>query len=452
MISTEAAAIGELYQNWTTESHDSAEADKEKAVPPAFDLGVELKYIQEFGDSYQPFFDKNALYYIMEAYGHVPKVVYEHSVLEDADGNITLYIDALHKSARESYQEPVGFDAPQWYTDRAQKDYQTVVNLEDQLKGATDGDIFVEVSPTEYDITVEEREKCGFGHHSFVRVHQLSRNERGEKILVSRALREYLDLGGHEQLFKTLTDVQITGENLIGTVAKLRPDLNVHDIQSDTDINSVQSLIDELYACTPEATKIIPPEEDLYFSTSQHVKDQFDLQKDWLQEIFVMLREGPDSESVAAWQQEVERKFHGWEMAMKTLVQNKGTVPDIPQELIAAGMPVGDFRDYFMSMDYSAGSSSCGNGSGFGMEMGGGSSFNGETYSGNMSYGGMTGRFNELMGQKCATCGLSDEDNHYHCPGIRYGGEPCNQWYADETDVPRDKRTKKCSCGFSFNC
>ncbi|MEN9327887.1 MAG: hypothetical protein RI947_695 [Candidatus Parcubacteria bacterium] len=455
MASIEAVSIGETYESWKPDTRPSVETEQEN-VPPAFDLAHELKYIQQLGDSYYSFFNKEALYYIMETYGRVPKVVYQHSVLEDDDGNVTLYIDALHKTARESYQEPVSFDAPEWYTKRAEKDYRAVLTLEQQLKGAQDGDVFLEVSPTEYDIDVEERKKCGFGYQSFVRVHQLSQNEQGEKILISRALREYLDQDGHVNLFKTLTGTEVNGSDLLGTVVKLRPDLNLHDVQNEGDILSVQNLIDQIYESTPETAKIVPPEEDLFYSTNQRVKEQFDSQESWLKEIFVMLREGPDTESVAAWQAEVERQFHGWETALKTLIRNDGITPEEAHQLTEQQATLGgvaDFRDYFMAMEYSAGSNSCGNGSGFGMDMGGdGASFNGETYSGSMSYGGMTGRYNERMGQACSTCGLSSADNHYHCPGIRFGGEPCNKWYDDETDIPHEKRTKKCSCGFTFNC
>ena len=110
------------------------------------------------------------------------------------------------------------------------------------------------------------------------------------------------------------------------------------------------------------------------------------------------------------------------------------------------------FRDYFMDMSYAPGSNSCGNGAGFGLGDGFGSSFGGDAYSGEMSYQGMTAQYDEKMGPKCSVCGLSSADNHYHCPGIKYGGEPCNQWYASEIGVDHDKRTKKCTCGFTFNC
>lgn len=43
----------------------------------------------------------------------------------------------------------------------------------------------------------------------------------------------------------------------------------------------------------------------------------------------------------------------------------------------------------------------------------------------------------------CSGCGLSSKDNHYHCLN-------CNQRYADETN--KENRTKKCTCGFKFNC
>ncbi len=45
----------------------------------------------------------------------------------------------------------------------------------------------------------------------------------------------------------------------------------------------------------------------------------------------------------------------------------------------------------------------------------------------------------------CNHCQESSVDNHYHCT-------QCNKKYADETNKKSSERTKKCSCGFKFNC
>lgn len=46
---------------------------------------------------------------------------------------------------------------------------------------------------------------------------------------------------------------------------------------------------------------------------------------------------------------------------------------------------------------------------------------------------------------ECEECGLSSEDNHYHCPD-------CQKSYADETSRAPEDRTKSCACGFEFEC
>ncbi|HWY80163.1 MAG TPA: hypothetical protein VNW29_07435 [Candidatus Sulfotelmatobacter sp.] len=50
-------------------------------------------------------------------------------------------------------------------------------------------------------------------------------------------------------------------------------------------------------------------------------------------------------------------------------------------------------------------------------------------------------------GSICPTCNQSSADNHYHCPGPE-----CNRKYSNETQLDAGARTKKCNCGFEFNC
>lgn len=435
------------------EQPKNTERREEPAMPPAFDLAHELAYIQEYGNDYYSFFSKEALYYVMETYGRVPRVEYYHSLREDEAGNVSLYIDAIQKTARESYAEPVSFDAPDWYTKRAEKDLKAIVSLEEQLKDASETDVFLEISPTEYDISVDERERCGFGYQSFVRLHQIGRNEQGERILVSRALREYLDAEGHAELAITLAGEAAEGGELLGSVFKLQPELSITDIRHDGDVQSVQNLIDQIYDRTPSIRKIVPPPEDLFYATSTQVREQFEKQESWLHDIFTLMEEGPDRESVAEWQAEVERQFHGWEMAMKALIHTGGDEDRALEEAEEeSGTYGGGFRDTFVGMDYTPGGNSCGNGAGFGGAGDMGTSTSIAMAEGAMNYAGLSGRYDKLMGQKCAVCGLSSADEHYHCPGIKEGGYSCNKWYASELDKPRDQWTKKCTCGFEFSC
>ncbi|MBA3723875.1 MAG: hypothetical protein H0W89_03185 [Candidatus Levybacteria bacterium] len=60
---------------------------------------------------------------------------------------------------------------------------------------------------------------------------------------------------------------------------------------------------------------------------------------------------------------------------------------------------------------------------------------------------GEFGTQSEPGSNTCSDCGGDASDNHYHCPEA-----DCAKWYADETNVSADKRTKKCNCGFEFGC
>ena len=165
-------------------SHDllEGEAVSETSITPfAFDLSREYELAQEYGGNYKKYFIENAHYYAKESYGRVPVSEYEHKILTFSDGSAKLVLGPDNMSARQSYLEPaLDISKPEWYRKRSMADVKWVDSIQLQLAEASEGDTFIDISPTEYGVSVEERKKWGYGYHSFARVHKLV-IENGEK-------------------------------------------------------------------------------------------------------------------------------------------------------------------------------------------------------------------------------------------------------------------------------
>ncbi len=65
--------------------------------------------------------------------------------------------------------------------------------------------------------------------------------------------------------------------------------------------------------------------------------------------------------------------------------------------------------------------------------------------SGGSSAGGGSASGREGLLGTCGVCGSSTADDHYHC-------EECPRKYDSERNTPPENRTKKCPCGFKFDC
>lgn len=350
----------------------------EEQKPFAFDLAREYDLIQRHGDSYYDFFIAQSHYYAKESYGKVPNVEYEHLIERDSEGNIKLrFRDPLATFAEESYAGPV-LDArfPVWYRKRAAADVRWTIAIQESLKDALPGDTFADLSPTEFDVSIEDRKKWGFGWHSFARVHRLI-VEDGQEKLVSRAIRNYLDFPEQQRLSEILS-----GERLgLGDVGKLKEGM---------DIGHVNKFIQDLWGQTPLERKINPPEDQIVKSEQEMNSDLGKLDF-WLNRVFVLMKNSASEELVL-------REFRGWENALKAAVEvesagfNNGKNTIYPDSMM----------EYFMEQGYIPGANGCGAGSGF-SKLG-----NTVTIFGKMDYLSMTknnGDYKFDQPGPCVTCG-----------------------------------------------
>lgn len=363
--------------------YPESETLTEKRVPFAFDLEIEYQHIREYGEGYRPFFLEQAHYFAKESYGKVPLVEYEHRV---KDGVLVYEVSGKKIKARDSYRrQSVDTSLPDWYRARAFGDLRWVDNLERHLSQAGDGDLFFDLSPTSFQISLEERQRWGFGTHSFVRLHQVVGEGRLKK-LVSRAPRNYLDLPEQARLFEAISGRHIEGQYLLGEVAK---------IDRGTEIGHVQKLVDDLYRQTPAERKIIPPQNDQIIADSQEMDAHLVRLDWWLNNIFDLMA-GEASKNV------IEKQFHGWENAVKDLVrrgtkskqlgQTQQYYPDEDWFLQA------QIVDYYTQQPYFLESNSCGRGSGFSR------SEISRTEAGPMDYLGLTNKKDEWKKGDCRRC------------------------------------------------
>lgn len=396
-------------------SHDilPIQETPQKSAPFAFDLGREFELTQKFGNSYKKHFLENAHYYAKESYGRVPVSEYEHKILENEDGSICLALGPDNQSARECYLTPAqDTSRPEWYRRRSMGDVRWVDAIEKALVDSSEGDTFIDLSPTEFNVTVKERKAWGYGYHSFARIHKIV-VENGQKKLVSRAVRNYLDAPEQEELFEKLAGERVDVDSMLGVVAK---------VDNGTSQGYIKSLSEELYKKTPDGRKIIPPEEYIKNIKSEQEMD-CELQKvdAWLTVVFEMMQRGESPAKIVS-------QFRGWENAVKDYVEGKCDLKqfenitlDGMREAVVSG---NSLVTSFVNRQYSPGANGCGLGSGFGVERN----------DGTMSYESMT------------------KTTEGDCPEIKCGNKEkrCN-WIASESEVDEitSGRLTKCpKCGW----
>ncbi len=396
-------------------SHDilPIQETPQKSAPFAFDLGREFELTQKFGNSYKKHFLENAHYYAKESYGRVPVSEYEHKILENEDGSVCLALGPDNQSARECYLNPAQDKSkPEWYRRRSMGDVRWVDAIEKALVDSSEGDTFIDLSPTEFNVTVKERKAWGYGYHSFARIHKIV-VENGQKKLVSRAVRNYLDAPEQEELFEKLAGERVDVDSMLGVVVK---------VDNGTSQGYIKALSEELYKKTPDSRKIIPPEEYIKNIKSEQEMD-CELQKvdAWLTVVFEMMQRGESPAKIVS-------QFRGWENAVKDYVEGKSDLKqfenitlDGMREAVVSG---NSLVTSFVNRQYSPGANGCGLGSGFGVERN----------DGTMSYESMT------------------KTTEGDCPEIKCGNKEkrCN-WIASESEVDEitSGRLTKCpKCGW----
>lgn len=355
---------------------------------------------------------------------------------------MTLEVGPQRDSARKSYEKPVWDTAlPLWYRQRAATDVNWTANIEELLQDAQVGDMFIDMSPTEFQVDIKERKKWAFGWHSFIRLHQLVK-ENGEEFIVSKAIRNYLDLPEQLTLFKTFYGTDVHPYHLLGTVAKVPLGVNA---------GHIKKMADDLYEATPADRKIIP-EGDEVSKEEAEMNNNLKNWQPWLERIFAMMKQGVSPHII-------EKEFHGWEMAIKDAVKGETVyIPSLggfdPQNFSIIDLSI---VRHYTSQEYAPVGGSCGTGSGIKKRNPWGLP-NIVMTDDLMTYESMSDDIEEELSTEsnfCKPCGKENTDDHYHCPTP----EGCGKKYASERDKPASQRTKVCSgtkngkpCGFEFGC
>lgn len=318
----------------------------------AFDLGVARQYALQHGYSYKNDFLKDVRYYANETYGKVSADVYSHEIKDREDGHseIGFYRGTEWVSANESYAKVANdVTKPEWYRLRAQRDWQWVLNIEAKLnetKGQEDIP-WVDVSPTAYKVSLEERRKANFNLHSFARVHWRSGNK-----LVSVAYRNYLDESSQPEFFKALTGKDSTTGEMLGKVENLKEGVAV------TDVNNIAQAI---YDATPKHQRVEIPEEEKDMKDKKEMKDYMHMTQPLLDSLYNQMVNPRVSNA------RVLENFKTWEKMLKALT--KGETVDIDAIRYSHKSTLHKKRaqkelQRFQMMDYNPGRNDCGNGVG----------------------------------------------------------------------------------------
>jgi hypothetical protein len=298
--------------------------------------------------------------------------------------------------------------------------------MEKRLQNAREGESFVDFSPTEYDVSIWDRKKWGYGYHSFVRLHKVV-VENGEKKLVSRAIRNYLDAPEQSEFFESLTGDRVKTNEMLGRVAKIDPAITQA---------AIKTMAEAFYNSTPFDRKIIPPS-----NMTQNIKNEREMDEglgkidSWLEVIFELMQQGADKG-------EVLKKFRGWENAVKDFVDAKNNLEEFKNMSIGE-MKMALFEENsqvsgLLERLYETGSNGCGNGSGF-SEI--------ERNMVTMTYESMTNLTNgKKVEDDPGLCKCGGDRAHFHCPGIKEGKDCKNKIIVGKgiLKCPKCGEGKKC--------
>lgn len=277
-------------------------------TPFAFDLSSERRRILRDGLGVWSYFYDELSSYLSEAYGKVGVRTYEHLILSDARGRERLWFNSGRlELAKDSYAVVYEDQTlPLWYRSRGQRDLLWLERLEERLQSAAIGDRFVDLSPAPFEIPLQEREKSGFGEHSFLRVHEVIL-ENGQKKLMSKAMRHHLALEEQQALFGVLTTRTVDQGELLGEVDRL---------DNSIGIGTIERIISKLYENTPNERKIVVTDGDKIAAseiTMESILQRRSIQN-WIKGVFEMMRNPQIKE------EDILTQFKGLEMAVKELL------------------------------------------------------------------------------------------------------------------------------------
>ncbi len=351
----------------------TVEISKIAEKPFAIDLADEdrtLRAIETSGgdtEKYWQFFRDQIRYYSTESYTN-EAVYYQHSLVND-EGHLRLWIDALGKSAKESYVEGAvkadSDNSPQWYRERARREAASVDTWEEQLQQHLGHKILVEISPGPYDVDEELLKKTTFRKDvSFVRLHQLIQGSDSPHVL-SFAKKIHLQPTELSALYTKLTGKEVPPSELLGTFLPLSlqegQTLDISDIQSHQFPVFVQQQIESMLQGSLSAAS----------DSQEHVRHTaaFTLLENDLRQVFDIMKQGQRvDESRNQYLHRAVQAFQNWEKQLQAHVS--GRWEDAREELLQASPEMdSDQIDMFLSArfvreEYKPAENSCGSGVG----------------------------------------------------------------------------------------
>jgi hypothetical protein len=394
----------------------------EKVAPNtlAFNLQSELDRAREHGPAYEATFIDNSHFYGLETYVKGRAQLFDYSVQQSDQGK-RLFFPKSNIDALDSFAKPItDTSRPAWLRERDYRDRLIIEGITQELDTAPIGTTWAAVSPAIPDTVVSEaqRKVYGYGHHSFLFLHQLQKDEKtGGQKLVCRAIRNYLPLEQQKEYLKELTGQDIPLNQVHGAVGQLISDNPQFNIFNNKDISRIQATGSQigdrvgvafLGGETPEALDAAEQRE-------RDIIAQMKTIDWWLTDVYQDLLLLPPSPTLQQLQS-IQSKFRGWEGAVQAIAEGKGLDTRLMNHRVRRnGLGAGellttiDARDprlqlIQLSMSMRGGMGTCGMGSGFGI-VGESSGIFGEMVSGFGLHAGAT-----FMGETAARY------ESYKCP------------------------------------
>lgn len=409
----------------------------------AFNLQSELDRAREFGPAYEQTFIDNSHFYGLETYVKGRAQIFDYTVRQTDQGN-RLYFPKSEIDALDSFAKPISDTSrPAWLRERDRRDRLIVESISEQLDSAPVGTTWAAISPAipDCEVPAAQRKEYGYGHHSFLFLHQLQKDEKtGGQRLVCRAIRNYLPLEQQKEYLKTLTGQDIPLNEVHGAVGQLisdNPQFNIFDNKDIAHIQTAGSRIGDEVGVAFLGGEM-PEALDAAEQRERDIVAQMKTIDWWLADVYQDLQLLPKNPTLLQLQS-IQSKFRGWEKAVQVIAEGNsldiklmnhqvGRASLRPSELLTT-INMNDPRLQLiqLSMSMRGGMGTCGMGSGFGIVEGSSGIF-GEMVSNFGLHAGAT-----FMGE------TSSRYESYKCP---HGG--CGKTIPGELKGKPDSWRKEC--------
>ncbi len=358
---------------------------REKVAPNilAFNLQSELNRAREFGQAYEQTFIDNSHFYGLETYVKGRAQIFDYAIRQTGQGS-RLYFPKSNIDALDSFAKPIhNTSRPAWLRERDRRDRRIIEGISTQLDSAPVGTTWAAISPAipDSEVPAAQRKEYGYGHHSFLFLHQLQKDEKtGGQRLVCRAIRNYLPLEQQKEYLKLLTGLDIPLKEVHGAVGQLISDNPQFNIFDNKDISRIQvagsRIGDEVGVAflggeTPEALDAAELRECDIIANMKTVDW-------WLADVYQDLQLLPKNPTLQQLQS-IQSKFRGWEKAVQDIAEGKSLdIRLMNHQVRRGGLRQGELLTTInmndprlqliqLSMSMRGGMGTCGMGSGFGI-------------------------------------------------------------------------------------